>query len=87
MNRGEFSGQQALAEHPVARAQHRAAIGGEFRRDAQAWREHVPGVQRSQAVDDLVGFTPFGIERVQVLTDRAAVVEPQSGADRQPTPS
>ena len=43
-------------------------------------------VQRAQAADDRVGFAPFEIERVQVLTDGAAVVEPHSGIDRQPVP-
>ena len=85
-NGAELSGQHALAEPPVARPQHRPAVGGELRGDAQARRPHVPGVQRAEAADDRVGLAPFEIERVQVLTDGAAVVEPQPGIDRQPIP-
>ena len=43
---------------------------------------HVYSVPRPRTI--VVGLAPFGIERVQVLTDGAAVVEPQSGVDRQP---
>ena len=41
----------------------------------------VPGLEWSS------GFASLGIERVQVLTDGAAVVETQSGIDRQPVPT
>ena len=34
----------------------------------------------------VVGFVPLRIERMQILTDGAAVVEPHAGVDRQPTP-
>ena len=56
----ELSGQHALAEPPVAPPQHRSAVGGELHRGTQAWRQQVPGVQRSQTADDLVGFASLG---------------------------
>jgi hypothetical protein len=37
-------------------------------------------------LDDPVGFAPFEVERVEVLTDRAAVIESQPRIDRQPVP-
>lgn len=82
----DLSGQHALAEPAVARPQDRSAIGGELCRNTQAWRPEVPGVQRAQAADDRIGFRPLWIERAQVLTDGAAVIEPHSGINRQPVP-
>ncbi len=46
----------------------------------------VPRVQRPQTADDVAGFAPLLIERAQILTDGAAVVEPQAGVDRQRRP-
>ena len=83
MEEADLTGQHALAESSVARPQNGSAVGGELRRDAQSWRHDIPGVQRSQTGDDLGSFVSLRIDRMQILTDGAAVVEPKSGIDRQ----
>ena len=86
MNRADFTGQHALVEPAVARAQDRPSVGGEPCRDAETWRYHVPCIQRSQATDDPARLASCHIGRPEVLTDGPAVVKPHTGIDGQPFP-
>ena len=86
MKRAELSGQHALAESPVAPSQHRAAIGAELRGDAEPRRHDVPRVERSQTGNHRVGLLPLRIERGQILTDGAAVIEAHADIQCEPVP-
>src|SRR5687767_7812827 len=78
--------QYALAESPVTRPQHRPPVRTELHGDTEPRRHDVPGVQRPETFYDVVRFAPFTIDRVEVLTNRAAVIETQAGIDRQLVP-
>ena len=82
MNGAELSGQHALVEASVARAQHRPAVRGELRRDTEPRRYDVPGVERAQAGDRLVCFHARRVECRHVLAGGAAVVEPDARIQR-----
>ena len=83
MNRTDLAGQHALIEPSVAPPKDSPAIRGELRGNAQTWRHDVPGVQRAQARNDPARLVPFRIDRVEILTDGAAVVEPHTRVDGQ----
>ena len=87
MKEADLSGQDALTEPAVASAQHRPADGIELGDDTQTRRHGVPGAYRASTVDHLAGVVAVGIEPVHVLADRAGVVEPQPGIDRDPLPT
>ena len=82
MDGAELSGQHALVEASVARAQHRPAVRGELRRDTEPRRYDVPGVERAQPGDRLVCFHAGRVERRHVLARGAAVVEPDARIQR-----
>src|SRR5262249_17602274 len=86
MEETNLAGEHALTEPSVARAQHCSSIGAELRGDTEARREYVPRVQGPEPADEAAGFIALRIERRQILTDGAAVVEPQSRVDGQPIP-
>src|SRR5262249_17336806 len=84
MHLAAFSRQHALMEPSVAGSQYRSAIPAEFCSDAQAWRNQIPGIERAKAADDFSCFIPSQVDRAEILTDSAAVVEPEAGIDGQP---
>ena len=84
MNVAALSGQYSLMEPTVAHPQYRSVIVGELGGDTQTWRHHVPGVQCAKTVNNLSCFTPLKVDRLEVRTDGAAVVEPDAGIDGQP---
>src|SRR5262249_2002039 len=79
-----LSSQYALVEPAVARSQYRSVIPGELGGHAQARRHKVPCVQRAKAADDISGLTSLKVDRREVLTDGAAMVETEAGVDCQP---
>jgi hypothetical protein len=86
MEGSELTGDHTLVESAVAGPEHCSAIGAELRGQAEARGHDVPGVHRAQTADDDPRFVSVGIERAQILTDSAGMVETETGIDRQPVP-
>src|SRR5262245_19261426 len=74
MEGSELSGQYSLAESSITRPQHRTAISGKPRCDAEPRRHDTPRVELSEPRAQRRGLEAFGIERVQILTDGATVI-------------
>src|SRR5262245_41727853 len=71
-------------EPAVACSQNRSVVTGELGGDTESWRQNVPCIERSAAFEDVTGLITLGIDAGNIVTDGAAVVEPDSGIDRQP---
>src|SRR5215472_14418937 len=73
-----LSRQYSLMKPTVACPQYRSAIPGEFGGRAQTRRNLVPRVHRAEATYNGPIFLRFEVNRVEILDDGAAVVEPES---------
>ena len=81
----ELSGQHALAEAAVAGSQDRPAIGGRACIVTPSRGERCSTCTAVPRPGTIASVScPCRIERRQVLTDGATVIEAQSGIDRQP---
>jgi len=85
-NRIEFSGEHALIEPPVARAQQRVGAPIELRGESQARRYHVMCVNCADPGNRRVGFPSVSADNRQIGIDRATVIEPDAGVHGDPTP-
>src|SRR5215471_13274048 len=79
-----LSRQYALMKPTVACAQYCSAIPGELGGGAQTRRQHVPRVQRAKAAHNGSCIPPLEVDRVEILADGAAVIEPEAGIDDEP---
>ena len=80
----ELASQHALMEPPIACPQYRPAVTRELGNYTQAWRHQIPRVLLAEASDAVLCVTPGEVNRPEILTDGAAVVEPYAGIDCQP---
>src|SRR4029077_523100 len=69
-------GRRLAGENPLMKAaeggsEHGLPVGGQPRREAQAWRKDIPCIQSSETRDGGSGLVSLGIMRRQIWADRA----------------